>query len=158
MDKLVSDGAKTQTQGKVKDILRSYMIDDWHSEPYHQHQNPFKRHYAQIKSYTNNILNRTGAPAALWLLCLQYVCLLLNNLSCSSLGGISPLQALTGNVPDISASVQFRFYEPVYFKDKGKHYPSSSDERAGYWVGIVDNCGDALTYLILTMDTLKVVP
>jgi len=86
----------------------------------------------------------------------MFVCL--NHLSCQSLGGISPLQALTGNVPDISALVQFRFYEPVYFKDKGKHYPSSSDERAGYWVGIADNCGDALTYLILTKDTLKVVP
>ena len=28
----------------------------------------------------------------------------------------------------------------------------------GYWVGVAENCGDALTYNILTADTLKIIP
>ena len=40
MDKLLSDSAKTEISNKVMDILRAYHISNWHSEPYHQNQNP----------------------------------------------------------------------------------------------------------------------
>ena len=43
MDKLVSDRAQTELSKKVLDILRNYIIDDWQSEPYHEHQNPAER-------------------------------------------------------------------------------------------------------------------
>ena len=143
---------------KVHDLLRSYCIQDWQSEPYHQNQNPFERHYSRIKRYTNNIMNRCGAPAYTWFLCLLYVCYLLNHLSVESLGWISPLQALTGQVPDISALLQFHFYQPVYYRLPQQSFPSESEELLGYWVGVAENCGDALTYNILTADTLKIIP
>ena len=40
MDKILSDSAKTNISNKVMDNLRAYHISNWHSEPYHQHQNP----------------------------------------------------------------------------------------------------------------------
>jgi len=40
MSKLISDRAKAQVSNKALDILRNYVIDDWQSEPYHEHQNP----------------------------------------------------------------------------------------------------------------------
>ena len=41
MDKvLISDSAKTEISNKVMDILRAYHISNWHSEPFHQNQNP----------------------------------------------------------------------------------------------------------------------
>ena len=40
MDKLLSDSAKTEISNNVMDILRAYHISNWHSEPYHQNQNP----------------------------------------------------------------------------------------------------------------------
>ena len=40
MDKLLSDSAKTEISKKVMDILSAYHISNWHSEPYHQNQNP----------------------------------------------------------------------------------------------------------------------
>ena len=40
MDKLLSDVAKTEISNKVMDILRAYHTSNWHSEPYHQNQNP----------------------------------------------------------------------------------------------------------------------
>ena len=40
MDKLLSDRAQEEISKKVKDILRAYCIDEWQSEPGHQHQNP----------------------------------------------------------------------------------------------------------------------
>ena len=45
MDKLLSDSAKTEISKKVMDILRAYHISNWHSEPYHQNQNPAEWQY-----------------------------------------------------------------------------------------------------------------
>ena len=48
MDKLISDSAKTEISNKVMDILRAYHISNWHSEPYHQNQNPAEWRYRTI--------------------------------------------------------------------------------------------------------------
>jgi hypothetical protein len=40
MSKLVSDRAQVEISGKVKDILRNLFVNNWQSEPYHEHQNP----------------------------------------------------------------------------------------------------------------------
>jgi hypothetical protein len=39
MTKLISDSAKLEISARVKDVLRAFIIDDWQSEPYYQHQN-----------------------------------------------------------------------------------------------------------------------
>ena len=110
MDKLLSDSAKTEISNKVKDILRAYHISNWHSEPYHQNQNPAEWRYRTIKSWTNTVMNRSGAPANCWLLCLVYVCYLLNHIACTALAEKIPLLALTGITPDISIILLFTFY------------------------------------------------
>ena len=159
MSHLISDRAQVEISKKVVDILRSYKISDWQSEPHHQHQNYFERRYQVIKNYVNNIMNRVGAPAELWLLCLEYVCYLLNHLSCPSLGGVCPITFLTGQIPDISALLQYHFYEPVYYLGgTGQEFPSKSEEKLGYWVGIHETCGDALTYKVLASSSRKVLP
>ena len=91
MSKLISDYAQVEISNKVKDILRMYHSCSWHSEPYHQNQNPSEWHYRTIKGWTNSILNRSGAPANCWLLCMSYVCFLLNHISCESMKGQIPL-------------------------------------------------------------------
>ena len=48
MDKLLSDSAKTEISNKVMDTLRAYQISNWHSEPYHQNQNPAEWRYRTI--------------------------------------------------------------------------------------------------------------
>ena len=73
MDKFLSDSAETEISNKVMDILSAYYISNWHSEPYHQNQNPAEWRYRTIKSWTNTLMNRSGAPANYWLLCLIYV-------------------------------------------------------------------------------------
>ena len=56
MDKLLSDSAKTEISNKVMDILRACYISNWHSEPYHQNQNPAEWRYRTIKAWTNTVL------------------------------------------------------------------------------------------------------
>ena len=157
MDKLLSDSTKTEISSKVMDILRAYHISNWHSEPYHQNQNPAEWRYRTIKSWTNTVMNRSGAPANCWLLCLIYVCYLLNHIACSALDGKIPLLALTGITPDISIILLITFYQPVFYATYDQHIPSESEERAGYWVGFGEHCGDAMTHKILDHDTQKII-
>ena len=157
MDMLLSDSAKTEISNKVMDILRAYHNSNWHSEPYHQNQNPAEWSYRTIKSWTNTVMNRSGAPANCWLLCLIYVCYLLNHIACSALDGKIPLLALTGITPDISIILLFTFYQPVFYATYDQHFPSESEERVGYWVGFGEHCGDAMTHKILDHDTQKII-
>ena len=136
MDKLLSDSAKTEISNKVIDILRAYHISNWHSEPYHHIQNPAEWRYRIIKSWTNTVMNRSCAPANCWLLCLIYVRYLLNHIACSALDGKIPLLALTRISPDISIILLFTFYQPLFYATYDQHFPSESEERAGYWVGL----------------------
>ena len=85
MDKLLSDRAQTEIGSRAQDILRALFISSWQSKPHQQQQNPAEHKYQTLKRYTNTILCRTGAPANTWLLCLLYVCFLLNRLACQSL-------------------------------------------------------------------------
>ena len=157
MDKLISDRGTVEISNKVLDLLRAFVIEDYQSEPYHQNQNFAERRYHDVKAYTNTIMNRTGSPANTWLLCLKYVCFLLNRLATASLGWKTPLQILTGQTADISALLQYHFWEPIYYRMQDARFPSTSDELRGHWVGVAETVGDALTYLILTEDTQTVI-
>ena len=91
MSKLISDYAQVEMSNKVKGILRTYHSSSWNSEPYHQNQNLAEGQYQTIKGWTNTIINRSGAPPDCWLLCMIYVCYLLNHTSSDALAGQIPL-------------------------------------------------------------------
>ena len=161
MDTLISDGGKYEISKRVTDLLRSLFIKDYQSEPYHQHQNKAENRFGLAKRYTNTVMNTSGCPACCWLLCLQYICVVLNHLVSPTLQGICPVQALEGTTPDISFLLHFSFYEPIYYRidssEPDLNFPSSSNEKKGYWVGFADNQGDSLTWRILTEDTQKII-
>ena len=161
MDTLISDGGKYEISKRVTDLLCSLFIKDYQSEPYHQHQNKAENRFGLAKRYTNTVMNTSGCPACCWLLCLQYICVVLNHLASPTLQGICPVQALEGTTPDISFLLHFSFYEPIYYRidssEPDLNFPSSSNEKKGYWVGFADNQGDSLTWRILTEDTQKII-
>jgi hypothetical protein len=158
MDKLISDRAAVEISHKVKDILRMYHIDDWQSEPYHQQQNFSEIRYATIKRYVNVILDRTGAPPNLWFLCLKYVCYLLNRLATALLQHKTPEYVAFGTVSDVSNLMHYHFYQPVYYKVPHFSFPSDSREQLGYRCSITEDCGDAMTYLIVSATTDQILP
>ena len=161
MDTLISDGGKYEISKRVTDLLQSLFIQDYQSEPHHQHQNKAENCFGLAKRYTNTVMNTSGCTACCWLLCLQYICVVLNHLASPTIQGICPVQALEGTTPDISFLLHFSFYEPVYYRidssEPDLHFPSSSNEKKGYWVGFADNQGDSLTWRILTEDTQKII-
>ena len=100
-------------------------------------------------------MNRSGAPADCWLLCMIHASYILNHLSCEALGGNVPLGMLYGVSPDISIILLYTFYQPVFYATHNQSYSSSSEERAARWVGFGEHVGDALTHKLLDDDTKK---
>ena len=159
MNSLLSDSAQTEISKKVKGILRGLFIRCWQSEPYKQQQNPAERRFQTVKRVTNNVLDRTGAPAFTWLLCIMYVCFLLNHTYNATVNGV-PLTLATGQQADISPLLNFTFWQKVFYhKEEDSHgnFPSDSPELEGHWVGIYENIGHRMTYKILTAN-LHVIP
>ena len=161
MDTLISDGGKYDISKGVTDFLHFLFIQDYQSESYHQDQNKTENCFGPAKGYTNTVMNTSGCLACCWLLCLQYICVVLHHLAPPTLQGICPVQALQGTTPDISFMLHSSFYEPVYYRidssEPDFHFPSSSNEKKGYWVGFAANQGDSLTWRILTEDTHKII-
>ncbi len=154
--KLISDRAQVEIGKKVLDILRTLFISGWQSEPHQQQQNPAKRRYQTIKNTANCIMDCTGAPAYTWLLCLLYVCYLLNHTFNGIIGNV-PLTALTGTTVDISPLLRFHFWQKVYYLKHESSFPSDSKEDVGHVVGISEHVGPMMTWKILTMDTKKII-
>ena len=102
-------------------------------------------------------MNRSGAPANCWLLCMIYVCYILNHIACGALNGSIPLLVLYGITPDISIMLLYTFYQPIFYATHDQHFPSESEERAAFWVGFGEHCGDAMTHKLLDKMTRKII-
>ena len=136
-------------------MLRALFIDDWQREAYHQQQNKAENRYQTAKRLTNVVLNRTGAPACCWLLCMMCIFFVLNHAFNFTINNV-PLHAATGSTCDISPLLRFSFYQPVHYKQNDSDFPSDTTEDYGRFVGTSENVGHAMTFKILTSDTNKV--
>ena len=61
---------------------------------------------------------------------------------------MTPLQYQSGVIPDISAYLQFTFWQAILYLDHESDWPASK-ERSGRWLGIAKGIGDLLTFWIL---------
>ena len=161
MDTLISDGGKYDISKGVTDFLHSLFIQDYQSESYHQDQNKTETCFGPAKRYTNTVMNTSGYLACCWLLCLQYIFVVLHHLASPTLQGIYPGQALQGTTPDISFMLHSSFYESVYYRidssEPDFNFPLSSNDNKGYWAGFAANQGDSLTWRTLTEDTQRII-
>jgi len=159
MDVLISDRAQVEISKKVHDILRHLCIRDRQSEPHQQQQNPAERRYKDVKFNAQRVMNLSGAPPSCWLLCLEYVCFIMNRMALGSLDWRTPYETLLGTTPDISMIYRFKFYDRVYFKrvDSRGEFDDASDESAGRFVGFSESVGHDMTYKILDENTNKVI-
>ena len=68
-----------------------------------------------------------------------------------------PLLVLYGITPDISIMLLYTFYQRVFYATHDQHFPSESEERAAFCVGIGEHCGDAMTDKLLDKITQKMI-
>ena len=68
----------------------------------------------------------------------------LNHIACGALNGSIPLLVLYGITSDISIMLLYIFYP-------------ESEERAAFWVGFGEHCGDAMTHKLLDKISQKII-
>ena len=144
---LRTDNGKDLTSGEVKQILREYKTKDQFSEAYNPQQNPVESGGVRwLKNAIHVLLDRTGAPEFTWFLAAEYLCGIHNILWCKYHDN-TPYRIRKGVTPDISVYLMFTFWERILYLDHENSFPESK-ERSGYWVGVAENVGDALTFYI----------
>ena len=111
-----------------------------YTEPHHLNQNPAERRIQDIKKTSNVMMDRTGTPADLWYLSVEYSAYLLNHLANETLDWKTPIEVATGETPDISNLLQFHWYQKVYYYDPSSSYPRPK-EKLGRFVGVAENVG-----------------
>ena len=90
----------------------------------------------------------TSCPHELWTYCVMYSCDILNHTASKTLEWRIPIEVAFGITPDISALVQFSFYEPIYYYASDP-FPTTK-ELPGRFLGVAKNVGDALTFWVFT--------
>ena len=141
------DNAREEKSAEVIRINRDLYIKDGFSEPYNQHQNPVERGAIKwLKEASHVLMDRTGAPEGAWYFAIKYLAAV-HSICYDKTLRMPPLQFRSGVTQDISAYLQFTFWQRVLYLDHEGSWPSSK-ERPAYWCGIADNVGDKLTYWV----------
>ena len=91
-------------------------------------------------------MNRTGAPDEAWPWEYTYIAEVNNICAHPVLGWKTPISVRHGYTPDISAYLQYEFWERIYFK-VDEQSPGTK-EAPGYWLGVSNTVGDLMTYNI----------
>ena len=75
------------------------------------------------------------------------------------MNGSIPLLVLHGITPDISIMLLYTptFYQPVFYSTHDQHFLSEIEERAAFWVGFGEHCGDTMTHKLLDKITQKII-
>ena len=154
--KIKNDRAKMETGKGWTQICRTFNIEQCTTEAHHPWQNEAERQIQEVKRMVNTIMDRTGAPTNLWMLCTLYSVYILNRIARESLNWRSAFETCYGITPDISAILLYRFYQRIYYLDAETPFPDSK-ERPGRFVGIAENIGDAMTFWILTSDSHQLI-
>eukprot|EP00523_Entomoneis_sp_CCMP467_P014844 CAMPEP_0168776970 /NCGR_PEP_ID=MMETSP0725-20121227/6313_1 /TAXON_ID=265536 /ORGANISM="Amphiprora sp., Strain CCMP467" /LENGTH=143 /DNA_ID=CAMNT_0008826669 /DNA_START=648 /DNA_END=1076 /DNA_ORIENTATION=+ len=93
MTTLMWDNAKAQIDHKTKDGCPMYKVKHDTSEPSAIAKLRSEPHWYS-QDMTNTVMDRTGCPASLWLLCLLYCCAVLNSVAHEKPHWHTPLEAL----------------------------------------------------------------
>ena len=56
-----------------------------------------------------------------------------------------------------ASSLLYTFYQPDFYATHDQYFPSDSEDRAGFWVGFAEHCGDSLTHMVLDAVTNKII-
>jgi hypothetical protein len=156
---MIRDNAKMQASNIWTDYLRRYWVKDQFTEPYHENQNPFERAFSNHKAKIERVMIDTGCDPKAWFIAACHVADISNHTASETLNYRTPLEARDGETPDISALVQFKFWELVYCRKHSKYdFPNKAgNEALGRWLGRAIDYGDKMCYHILDVETQQIV-
>jgi hypothetical protein len=129
------------------------------SEPYKHNQNYAERAWQDIQKKAEYLSARNVVPERRKSSLHKHLCDVHNHTALASLDWITPMQAMTGEVPDISF-LRYYYYQPVWYL-KGPAQQGGRQWLKGRFLGISWSTGDQMCYNVCpdsSVDTDRVVP
>jgi hypothetical protein len=121
--------------------MKRLKIKQKFSEPYSQWQNCAESEIRELKRVIRRMM---------WDYCGQWAAAIRRRtaLDLPTLNGMTPEESIHGRSVDISAYAQFGFYDFVWYIDNPQD-AAMSRRKIGRWIGVAEDVGSSLTYLIL---------
>ena len=148
-DSMIYDGAPEQVgpHTKFQHNMRKYDIDGHTAETKRSEQNPVEGVIRELRKKWYREMFRTFCPRGLWCYGYPYVAKIMQ-LTASTAGrlqGRTPLEALTGETPDISEYLDFGWYDRVWYKEDA----GLGETKLGRFLGPSHKIGSLMSYWIL---------
>ena len=113
------DNSKMQASQAWMDIMRRYNSKDKFTEPYNPQQNPAEGSGVRvIKQACKRIATETNCDPRAWYRLAMHVTDVKNHTALESLDWRTPLEKSTGETPDISGLLHFKFWNKVMYYDQ----------------------------------------
>jgi hypothetical protein len=148
---IVSDGWGEQTRVKWKDEINLIQMLHHLTEHASPWQNRAERKIGEIKHGIKRATRRSGSPKRLWDDCGQWVVAIQRMTAHDflELDGMPPKEAvLHSHMADIFAYPQFHWFEWVWYINQSED-ATESTRKLGRWIGVADNQGAPMTYMVL---------
>ena len=143
------DGAKEQVGKKTEfqKQVRKHDIRTHVSEPDMHNQSPAEGVVREVRRKWFRIMVRKKVPSKLWDYGMRWVCEIMQRtyLRSHRIDGAVPLQAVTGETPDISEYLDFGFYDRVWYRDNA----GLGEQHLGRWLGVSKHVGTQMCYHVL---------
>jgi hypothetical protein len=148
-----------KNSNKWKTFTRILVTKLSSSEPHKHNQNYAERAWQDIQKKAEYISQRNVVPDKRKTALFKHLCDAHNHTALSSLNWITPMQAMTGEAPDISF-LRYYFYQPVWYLEGPAQQPDRKWLK-GRFLGISWGTGDQMCYNVCpdsSVDTDRVVP
>jgi hypothetical protein len=146
-DPLVTDMAPEETEGEWKRVVKENLIHQWTTKAYSPWQNKCENAVGELKRHCMRISHRQRVPENLWCFTWKYTVKICQHISRETSGGQTPWESLKGETPDISALIEFDFYDFVKVQLL-TGFPNDNWVLA-QWLGPADGIGQELTYYVI---------
>ena len=148
-DKMLYDGAGEQVGRKTEfqRLMRKYEIKGHASEPNQSNQIPVEGCIREPRRRWFRTMFWTYCPRSLWCYGIPYVAKTMRITASFSANrqGRTPLEALTGETPDISQYLDFGFYDRVWFKEDA----GLGETKLGRSLGVSRHVGSLISYWVI---------
>ena len=142
---LVTDGAKEETLGRWKEIVKKFRIHSRASEAYSQWQNLAEGGIRELKRLMHKHRLLSNSPARLWDYLCQWCAAIRRLTAGRGPNSRAPAEKRLGDTPDISEYAQFHWYQYVWYIDPG----DSNKKKLARHIGVAPNIGAKMTWWIL---------
>ena len=155
-EKLIYDGGGEQVGRKTEfqRLVRKYDIKGHVAEANQSNQNPVDGCIRELRRRWYRTMFRTYCPRKLWCYGIPHVAKIMKLTAsfAANLQGRTPLEALTGETPDISKYLDFGFYDQVWLKEDA----GLGEIKLGRFLRVSKQVGSLMSYWVLPASGIPV--